>query len=115
MFRQTCDGRFRCLVKMRDRKRRRYAAGALAEQYANQLERGQQIRNASDHHTGMAALLARLGRPRPPGLELSLVDFDGPGSYWGNSHRKPYRLSTNPEAYTWETRAENVARSRHQR
>ncbi len=81
---------------------------------ANQLRRGDRIMNYGDHHQGMAELKAQMGDPRPPGLELSLINYDGPSSYWGYAYkhrnRVPYRLSTNPRDYVWETGAENSAR-----
>jgi hypothetical protein len=82
--------------------------------YASQLARGGQISNAHDHHRGMAELKAKLGDPRPAGMTLSLVNFDSPDTYDGYAYRsgerKPYRLSTNPDDYVWETHAENDAR-----
>ena len=82
--------------------------------YAAQLARGEQIAGCPNHHTGMAELKAQLGDPRPEGLQLSLVNWDGPDSYWGYTRKKgervPYRLSTNPNDYAWETQAENEAR-----
>lgn len=77
-----------------------------------QLQRGEQIRSASNHHQGMTGLKALLGDPRPEGLTLSLVGWDSPDAYWGWDHGRDcaYRLSTNPADYAWETQAENNAR-----
>ncbi|MEX1264952.1 MAG: hypothetical protein WEE66_13645 [Actinomycetota bacterium] len=58
----------------------------------------------------MAALKARLGDPRPPGMTLSLIRPDSPNAYDGWDQRVTYRLSTDPADYVWETQAENNAR-----
>ncbi len=116
--RRIAGGTWRCRVKGRDSRRliqlRRRADGRHARTYANRLNRGEQTGGMSNHHKGMAELKSQMGDPRPPGLELSLVNYWGPDSYWGYSHRNgervPYRLSTNPGDYVWETPAENAAR-----
>jgi hypothetical protein len=84
---------------------------------AERIEAGEQIMYCSKHHAGMAVLLARLGRPRPEGMTLSLVNWDSEFAYWGYSRRggKRYahRLSTSPDDYVWETQAENNARRKY--
>lgn len=82
--------------------------------YAKQLQRGEQIKDPSHHHKGMAKLKEMLGDSRPEGLELSLINWDSPDAYWGwdTNKRRGCRLSTNPIDYAWETRAENMARLR---
>lgn len=132
---QDPKGRYRCRVKLRakqqrfnmryrqtekgqantrEHSRRRRADGRAALTLARQLARGEQIMNYNRHHQGMARLKADQGDPRPPGMTLSLVDFDGPAAYWGFSYqdgkRVPYRLSTDPAAYVWESMAANNAR-----
>ena len=84
--------------------------------FARRLARGKQILNTGNHHTGMAELKALMGDPRPEGLTLSLINYDSPDVYLGYDYRRgkrvPYRLSTNPDDYAWETQAENLARRR---
>ena len=84
------------------------------ERLARRLAEGQRVANARSHHFGMAALKASLGDPRPDGMTLSLAG-DSPSVYEGyaysrNGERVPYRLSTDPDDYVWETQADNNAR-----
>src|SRR5437773_2026271 len=81
----------------------RHRDGTVARRLADKLERGEQLPWLSDHHAGMAELKARLGEPRPRGMELSLVDYWGPDSYWGKNSNtgRRYRMSTSPTAYVW--------------
>ena len=75
--------------------------------YVKQLERGEPITDLSSHHRAMRAIKG----PRPEGMQLSLVNWDSPDAYWGRGYYgKPYRLSTNPKGYAWETRAKNTER-----
>ena len=84
--------------------------------YARKLARFEQILHTPSHHMGMAELKASLGDPRPKGLTLSLVNYDSQDAYWGHGYsggkRVPYRLSTNPDDYAWESQAENIARKK---
>jgi hypothetical protein len=77
---------------------------------AGKLLRGEQVRDKAGHHKAMAYLKG----PRPEGMELSLVNYDSPDAYWGRhtvgGQRIDYRLSTSPDDYAWETRADNLAR-----
>jgi hypothetical protein len=72
------------------------------------------IADRSNHHKGMSERKRQLGDPRPEGLELSLVNDDSPDVYEGHDHKRgkrvPYRLSTNPADYRWETPSENAER-----
>lgn len=112
MERHSHDGAWRCKVRRREAMRRRQADGRWAAGYARQLARGEQIGAHTHHHAGMAMLKAQMGDPRPPGLTLSLANFDSPSAYWGwsSNTKAPYRLSTDPADYIWETQAENLAR-----
>ncbi len=85
--------------------------------YANQLERGVRIRDGAHLHRGMAELKARKGDPRPPGMQLSLIDeaIDSEDAYWGWHMGRPCALSTNPDHYCWETQAQNDARKAAQK
>lgn len=94
----------------RNHSRHAYASGRWAERRADQLARGQRLMDQPSHHKGMAALKARLGDPRPPGMTLSLIRPDSPNAYDGWDQRVTYRLSTDPADYVWETQAENNAR-----
>jgi hypothetical protein len=82
--------------------------------YASQLSRGIQIKSYVSVHVGMAELKRQLGRPRPPGMTLSLVNPDSPSCYDGYAYHKGERvvrrLSTDPDDYAWETYSENNLR-----
>ncbi len=114
--RLVAGGSWLCRVKLknrdRERARRRRADGTQARYLANQILRGDQIEDYSNLHRGMAELKSQLGDPRPEGLELSLVNYWGPDSYWGwhAGVKRRHRLSNNPADYVWETHNENVAR-----
>jgi hypothetical protein len=82
---------------------------------ARKLARGERISSGDAHHTGMAELKARLGDPRPEGMDLSLVRVRAETAYWGSSHGRPWLLSTDPRDYAYETRAQNMARQPTQR
>jgi hypothetical protein len=80
--------------------------------WGRKLRMGTQIMDAHHHHRGMRWLKAHLGDPRPASnLQLSLVNPDSPRAYWGftwvNEEQRPYRLSTDPDDYVWETSQEN--------
>ncbi len=89
--------------------------------YAEQLRAGKEILSQASHHLGMAELKSQLGSPRPPGLSgkrplftLSLTTADSASGYWGYAYRKgckvPYRLSTDPADYSWESWGDNLSR-----
>ena len=113
------DGRWQCSVNRkastRQRGRRRLANGDLGNAFAQQLQRGEVLMWASNHHRGMAAWKEELGDPRPDGLTLSRVCLtDCPDGYAGwqysRGKRAPYRLCMNPDHYTWETLRDNLRR-----
>lgn len=86
--------------------------------FANSLERGVQLSQASDHHVGMRLLKERLGDPCPKGMTLSLINPCSPTSYWGKPSQpnacRPgmmTRLSTDPSDYAWESPVDNYRRN----
>ncbi len=113
-WRSYKGGNWRCRVNVRNAGRQFYATGGQARMYANQIKRGDQIKNAPCHHIGMAELKSQMGDPRPEGMTLSRINDDGPSVYLGYDYRRGrrinYRLSTNPKDYVWESTAENLAR-----
>lgn len=94
--------------------RARYRAEGDARTRARQLLRGERIMNQVSHHRGMAKLKEWMGDPRPEGLTLSLINPDSPNAYWGRvagtKGGQPYRLSTSPSDYVWETQGDNNRR-----
>jgi hypothetical protein len=74
-----------------------------------------QIQSWSDHHNAMAVLKGS----RPEGMTLSLVNPDSPSAYTGygyyNGRRCPYRLSTDPDDYVWESQLDNMHRGQPMR
>ncbi|MEX1264948.1 MAG: hypothetical protein WEE66_13625 [Actinomycetota bacterium] len=111
---QTCYLSAETREVQRQRERAKRASGQWAARTAAQLLRGDRIMDAANHHKGMAALKAQLGDTRPAGLTLSLVRPDSPNTYDGHVHKRgrrvPYRLTTDPADYAWETRSQNEAR-----
>jgi hypothetical protein len=89
-----------------------------AENELKALRAGNQTASPHRLHSTMARLKAELGDPRPPGMTLSLINVDSPSAYWGyrwrDGERKPYRLSTNPDDYAWETMSVNHLRKKQQ-
>lgn len=74
------------------------------------------ISTSSSLHRAMEILLTEMGRPRPPGMTLSLVRPVSPHSYWSSwqwVYKKPYRLrfSTNPDDFIWEDNLSNLQRN----
>jgi len=111
-------GYWRCATKQREACRRWHATNYLVSKM-RRLAKGLPIMKRSHHHQAMALLKAELGDPRPNGMTLSLVGWDSPAAYWGftttKGERRPYRLSTDPDDYIWESLSDNIARDAHRR
>lgn len=100
--------------KRREYDRMRQQDGRNAQYLSERLAKGDQIQNYGQHHYGMAKLKEKRGEPRPKGMTLSLINPEGPDSYWGyfnrNGEKQSYRLSSNPDDYVWEADGENKRR-----
>jgi hypothetical protein len=92
--------------KLWKKNSRRYERNHAAAK-AKLLAQGKELKWYTDHHRAMAVLK----EPRPEGMTLSLVNPESPSAYWGLIRKdQPYRLSTDPNDYVWESAGDNIRR-----